>query len=145
MRASAKVVSHHADTEPADTMAAQYSVPWCVAVGLRADPMDPESFGTHALNDPRLRALCRAVRCEAMAAGALRGGWASEVALTLKDGRVLTRAEDDFPGTPTSPLSTPALREKYLRCAGDFEGAAHLLAQLEQVDTLPDVRALALG
>ena len=143
VRAGEKVVSHHADTEPSDTMAAQYSVPWCVAVALRADPMDPESFGARGLADPALRALCRAVRCEPMTPA--RGAWASEVVLTLKDGRVLTRAEEDFPGTPTSPLDDAGLRAKYLRCAGDAPGAARLLDQLMGIESLDDVRTLALG
>ena len=143
VRASGKVVSHHADTEPADTMAAQYSVPWCVAVALLRDPMDPESFGAHALADAGLRALCRAVRCEPMTPA--RGGWASEIAIALKDGRVLTRAGDDFPGTPTSPLDDAGLRAKYLRCARDFPQAERLLAQLMDIDSVRDVRTLALA
>jgi 2-methylcitrate dehydratase PrpD len=105
VRASAKVVSHHAEREPADTMAAQYSVPWCVAVALCDDPMDPAAYGERGLQDERIRELCRAVRCEPLAGAR---GWASEVELTLRDGRVLTRAVDDFPGTPTMPLSTAA-------------------------------------
>jgi 2-methylcitrate dehydratase PrpD len=63
VRASAKVVSHHADTEPSDTMAAQYSVPWCVAVALRADPTDPESYGR--ARSPIPRCACCAARCAA--------------------------------------------------------------------------------
>ena len=143
VRASAKVVSHHADRAPADTMAAQYSVPWCVAVALRDDPMDPSAYGERGLRDERLRALCASVRCEPLCEG--RGGWASETEITLADGRVLTRAEDDFPGTPTSPLDDDALRAKYRRCAGDYPHADALLAQLDQLETLPDSRTLALG
>ena len=142
VRASAKVASHHADREPTDTMAAQYSVPWCVAVGVRDDPMDPTAFGSRGLNDAGLRALCRAVRCEAASEGR---GWASEVTLQLRDGRMLTRAEDDFPGTPTMPLTQDALRDKYRRCAGDFGAAERLLAQLEQIESIGNLRELALA
>jgi 2-methylcitrate dehydratase PrpD len=143
VRASAKVVSHHADRAPADTMAAQYSVPWCVAVGLLDDPMDPSAYGARGLHDARLRALCATIRCEPLPAG--RGGWSSEIDITLKDGRVLHRAADDFPGTPTSPLDADALRAKYRRCAQDYPHAEALLAQLEGIETLADVRTLALG
>ena len=142
VRASEKVVSHHADREPADTMAAQYSVPYCVAVALLDDPMDATAFGERGLRDPRIRALCRAVRCEALTEGR---GWASEVALRLRDGRVLTRAADDFPGTPTMPLTQDALRDKFRRCAGGFPNAGRLLAQLERIESLQDVRELALS
>jgi 2-methylcitrate dehydratase PrpD len=143
VRASAKVVSHHADPEPADTMAAQYSVPYCVAVALRGDPMDPDAFGARGLRDAGIRALCRAVRCETL--GKPRDAWASEVEIKLKDGRVLARAVDDFPGTPTLPLDTEALRAKYRRCAGDFGTAERLLEQLEHIEAVSDVRTLALG
>jgi 2-methylcitrate dehydratase PrpD len=143
VRASGKVVSHHADTNPSDTMAAQYSVPWCVAVALRDDPMDPAAFGERGLKDSALRALCRAVRCEPIGEG--RGGWASEVTITLRDGRVLTRACDDFPGTPSMPLDDDALAAKYRRCATGFEPAERLLGQLMDIARMPDVRALALS
>jgi 2-methylcitrate dehydratase PrpD len=124
-------------------MSAQYSVPWCVAVGLRDDPMDPSAYGARGLADERLRALCAAVRCEALPGD--RGAWASEVVVTLKDGTSLTGAADDFPGTPTSPLDGPALRDKFLRCAGDFARARTLLDQLERLESVADERALELG
>jgi 2-methylcitrate dehydratase PrpD len=124
-------------------MSAQYSVPYCVAVALRDDPMNPDAFGERGLRDPALRALCRAVRCEPLGEG--HGGWASEVAITLKDGRVLTRACDDFPGTPTLPLDDAQLAAKYRRCAGGFEPAERLLAQLMDIERLHDVRELALS
>jgi 2-methylcitrate dehydratase PrpD len=143
VRASAKVVSHHADTEPSDTMAAQYSVPWCVAVALRDDPMDPQAFGERGLGDARLRALCRAVRCEPLADAS--NAWASAVEITLADGRVLTCAADDFPGTPTMPLDTEALRAKFRRCTQGFAPAERLLAELEDIEAVADVRTLALG
>jgi 2-methylcitrate dehydratase PrpD len=143
VRASAKVVSHHADLNPADTMAAQYSVPYCVAVALRDDPMDPDAFGARGLGDAGIRALCRAVRCEVL--DKPRGAWASEVEITLKDGRVLARAADDFPGTPTLPLDAAALRAKYRRCAGGFAATEPLLEQLEHIEAVSDVRTLALG
>lgn len=143
VRASAKVLSHHAGRDPSDTMAAQYSVPWCVAVALRDDPMDPSAYGPRGLADPALRALCRAVRLEAHDEG--RGAWASEVALTLADGRTLTRAADDFPGTPTMPLDGAALEAKFMRCAGGFPHAARLFDALQHLESTRDVRELPLG
>lgn len=46
-----KVVSHHNITEPQDTMMCQYSVPFCVALALHRDPLDPRVFGEETLND----------------------------------------------------------------------------------------------
>jgi hypothetical protein len=105
--------------------------------------MDPDAFGARGLRDAGIRALCRAVRCETL--GKPRDAWASEVEIKLKDGRVLARAVDDFPGTPTLPLDTEALRAKYRRCAGGFGTAERLLEQLEHIEAVSDVRTLALG
>src|SRR5204862_292299 len=66
-------------------------------------------------------------------------GWASDLRITLRDGRVLQRDNDDFPGTPTRPLSAPQLRQKFLRCAGQFPHAQALLEQLEAISRVPDV------
>jgi hypothetical protein len=72
-------------------------------------------------------------------------GWASEIRITLRDGRTLERAEDDFPGTPTKPLSGPQLRAKFLRCAGAFPHAQFLLEELAGIAGVRDVTALPLG
>jgi 2-methylcitrate dehydratase PrpD len=144
--ASAKVLSHHANAEPGDVAAAQYSVPFCAAIALYHDPLDPRAFSERTLADPRVRAAARAVELGPLqAGGAKRSAWASRVAVQLRDGRTFEREADDFPGTPASPLDAQALREKFLRLAGDFPGAARLCAQLETLDAVRDCRALALS
>ena len=146
VRASAKVLARHADRAPSDTMAAQYSVPFCVAVALFDDALDPAAFLERGLADARVRGMCARIVLESLdAAAGTRSAWASEVVVRLADGREFTRAADDFKGTPSSPLSEQELRAKYLRCAGSFGAAAALLSQLEAIDQVPDVRMLALG
>jgi 2-methylcitrate dehydratase PrpD len=142
VRASPKVVSHHSEHEPSDTMAAQYSVPYCVAVALCADPMDPAMYGEAGLNDARIRALTRTVRCEPLDKP---NGWASEIEIVLRDGRTLRAAANDFPGTPTMPLSDDDLRAKFRRCARGLDHTEALLEQLEHIESVPDVRQLALA
>ena len=60
-----KVVTHHNITEPQDTMMCQYSVPFCVALALHRDPLDPRVFGEATLNDPSIREVCRNTRVTA--------------------------------------------------------------------------------
>jgi len=143
VRASAKVVSHHAAREAHDVMAAQYSVPFCVAIALVDDVDDPLAFGERALGNPQVAALAAKVECETWPEAP--SGWASDVRITLRDGRVLQRANDDFLGTPTRPLSRQQLAAKFLRCAGPYAHAQQLLEQLEAIASVPDVATLPMG
>ena len=124
-------------------MALQYSVPFCLAVALVDDADDPLAFGERALRNPRVHALAGKIVCEAWPDAP--SGWASDLRITLRDGRALQRDNDDFPGTPTRPLSAPQLRQKFLRCAGQFPHAQALLEQLEAVASVPDVATLPLA
>jgi 2-methylcitrate dehydratase PrpD len=143
---SAKMLSHHADPDPQDTMAAQYSVPFCVALALLDDPHDPQAYLQRGLSDQRIRALCRRIECGVLPKDSVaRSTWASEVRIRLRDGRELVRTADDFKGTCTMPLSAAELRDKFERCASGFANAPRLLDQLESVDRLDDVSVLALG
>jgi 2-methylcitrate dehydratase PrpD len=90
--------------------------------------------------------LCREIAIERLPGDAAkRSGWASEVTIRLRDGRELEAAADDFKGTPTLPMSAQELRGKFLRCAGGYAHAESLLAQLEAIALLADVRELELG
>jgi 2-methylcitrate dehydratase PrpD len=109
---------------PTDIMMAQYSIPFCVALAHVRDPRDPRSFDETALRDPRIRALCErvAITIDDDRPTPL----AAKVTVTLKDGRVLTRAVTDFKGTPQQPLDQGELREKFLmltrHCTADDMG-----------------------
>jgi 2-methylcitrate dehydratase PrpD len=110
---------------PADIMMAQYSIPFCVALAHVRDPRDPRSFDDAALRDPQIRSLAERV---SITIGKDRPTpLAAVVTVTLKDGRVLTRAVADFKGTPEHPLDQAELREKFLlltrHCTGDDMGA----------------------
>ena len=43
-------------------MAAQYSIPFCVALSLYHDPKDPESFTDKRISDEKILAMMRKVR-----------------------------------------------------------------------------------
>jgi 2-methylcitrate dehydratase PrpD len=120
---------------PADIMMAQYSIPFCVALAHVRDPRDPRSFDDAALRDPQIRALAERVT---ITIGADRPTpLAAVVTVTLRDGRVLTRAVADFKGTPERPLDRAELRDKFLlltrHCKADDMGA--MLARLQDLET----------
>lgn len=143
VRASAKVVSHHAATVAGDVMAMQYSVPYCVAIALVDDVTDPRAFGERALGNADVHRLAARVACETWPESP--SGWASDVHVTLRDGRTVQRSYDDFLGTPTHPLSAAQLRAKFLSCARGFPQASALLGGLESIASLGDVATLPLG
>lgn len=144
--AGAKVLSHHAIHEPKDIAAAQYSVPFCTALAAFHDPGDPRVFSECMLSDARVTDLCRRIRLGLLDDPQSRySGWASTVIVRLKNGREFTRTADDFKGTPASPLAQKELREKFLRMAADFKGAAALFDQLTALDAIANCRELALA
>ena len=143
VRASAKVVSQHAARTALDVMAVQYSVPFCVAIALLDDADDPFAFGERALGNRQIAALAAKVVCETWPEAP--SAWASDVRITLRDGRTVQRANDDFLGTPTRPLSREQLQAKFLRCAGSYAHAQPLLEQLQGIATVADVAMLSLG
>ena len=113
VRGTAKMARLHGNTAPADVIMAQYSIPWCVAAALLRDSSDPSTFGQLSLEDPRVAALTARVQVTGEAPAGL-SSWGTEVEILLKDGRRISRAADDFLGTPEQPLSEAALRDKFL-------------------------------
>ena len=141
-----KVLSHHGNREPTDIAGAQYSVPFCAALALYFDPTDPAVFSEPAIRDTRVRALAgRIVLAPFHDDAGGRSAWATRVIVELKDGRRFERLADDFKGTPASPLTDDELSAKFLRMAGAFPQAQHLLDQLYSLEQIDDCSALCLS
>jgi len=138
---SRRAAALHGQHDPQDLVMAQYSIPFCVAVGLLHDVSDPSSFGQASLDDPATKALCR--RVTVVDGGA--HGWATTVRIAMKDGRLLERRQEDFPGTPAHPLDPAALREKFLRLTTRLPPAraAVLHQRLEHVEGEQELSWLA--
>jgi 2-methylcitrate dehydratase PrpD len=82
------------------------------------------AFDETALRDPRIGALAQCVKITV--ADERPTPLAAVVTVTLRDGRVLTRAVAGFKGTPEHPLTQRELQEKYLmltrHCTADDMG-----------------------
>jgi 2-methylcitrate dehydratase PrpD len=124
---------------PADLMMAQYSLPFCVALGHFHDARDPASFNLRTLNDPAIRAL--AARVTVADAEAKGSPIAAAVTVTLKDDRRLRRRVDDFKGTPEQPLSRAEMREKFLLLTRHVDRAA-MTRLFERLQSLERERKL---
>jgi 2-methylcitrate dehydratase PrpD len=99
---------------PKDVMMCQYSIPFSVALAHWRDPRDPRSYDESAFNDPAVRLLAERVAITVAGGHHDHATLRAEVAVELKDGRVLTRTIDDFKGTPQSPLDQAGLRERFM-------------------------------
>jgi len=89
---------------PKDVMMAQYSIPFCVALALYRNPVDPRSFDDSAARDPQILGLASRVRMSVAPPPDNRADLTTTVTIALKDGRSFTRRATDFMGTPERPL-----------------------------------------
>ena len=110
---SRRMATTHNILAPRDIMLAQFSIPFCVALALDRDAIDPSSFDEAAVRDPAILALASQVKMTAVP-GQGDDDVSSTVELTLKDGRVLTQRVTEFLGTPARPLTARDLRQKFL-------------------------------
>ncbi len=98
--------------KPPDILIGQFSIPFCVALALYRNAVDPYSFDEASTRDAAIMSLASKVKMTAVP-GQAEGDVASTVTLTLKDGRVLTQRVTEFLGTPAHPLTGRELREKF--------------------------------
>jgi 2-methylcitrate dehydratase PrpD len=143
VEASAKVVSHHSDADPADIMLAQYSVPLCVAVSAYHDPLDPTVFSDRTIADPRVRDLAKRVPTSCSQG---MKGWSARVRVVLHDGRTFDGALDSWVGCPETPMTTEQLRAKFDKlCHGESDALRQsLFDDLMRLDQLSSMNQLAL-
>jgi 2-methylcitrate dehydratase PrpD len=144
IEASAKVMSHHSDADPADVMLAQYSVPFSVARAAYHDPIDPTVFSDRTLGDARIRNLARRVR---VSASEKRKGWGASMMVALHDGRVFEGTLDTFLGCPETPMTSDQLRTKFdsLTQTGSDRLKQTLFNDLMGLERLSSLDRLALA
>jgi 2-methylcitrate dehydratase PrpD len=98
---------------PSDILIGQFSIPFCAALALYRNPVDPNSFDEASTRDSNIVSLTSRVKMTVVP-GQPDDDVSSTVTLTLKDGRALTQRVTEFPGTPSRPLTEKQLREKFL-------------------------------
>jgi 2-methylcitrate dehydratase PrpD len=130
-----RMVRANNNPAPKDLMLAQYSIPFCVALALYRDPRDPRSFDEAAVHDPEIRAL--AAKTVVSVGDEPHDSIATTVAVTLRDGRVLTRRVGEFKGTPARPLDQAELREKFLTLTRAFgtDDMGRMFDRLQQIES----------
>lgn len=105
------LVSRHGSVEPKDLALAQYSVPFCIALGCYLDARDPRSFSDDVLNDRRIRDLFP--RVSFVVDETLTDPIATVVTVTLKNHRVLRQPMPEVQGSPTPRATSKDVYEKF--------------------------------
>jgi 2-methylcitrate dehydratase PrpD len=131
---------------PKDVMMCQYSIPFSVALAHWRDPRDPRSYDESAFNDPAIRSLAERVAITVAGGHHDHATLRAEVAVELKDGRVLTRTIDDFKGTPQSPLDQAGLRERFMLLTRHCPPAAmeRVFARMQNIENETSLDWLAV-
>jgi 2-methylcitrate dehydratase PrpD len=118
--ACAYAVKNNGQVEPPDTMGAQYSIPYCTAAALTADPGDPAIYQGAALDDPARRELARRVELhvDPELEAAFPAHYAARVELEVAGGARGASVVMDPHGMPADPCTDDERRAKFARLAG---------------------------
>ncbi|TAK86424.1 MAG: MmgE/PrpD family protein [Betaproteobacteria bacterium] len=120
---------------PKDLMMSQYSIPYCVALAMFHNPMDPSVFNDEAARDPRILDLAGRVKMFLAPPPDHQGDLTTTLTVQLKDGRTLSRRATHFKGTPDEPLAAEELRTKFLLVTKRF-GAAKMSQLFDRIQNL---------
>jgi 2-methylcitrate dehydratase PrpD len=130
-----RAIRVNSNGQPKDILLAQYSIPFCVALALYRDPVDPRSFDASAIADPKIMGMASRITMRALPAPDNRSDMTSVVTITLKDGRILSQRTTAFVGTPEHPMDQVALKEKFLMLTRDF-GVEHMTQVFQKMQNL---------
>jgi 2-methylcitrate dehydratase PrpD len=119
---------------PRSTWHGRISLQHTVAEALVLGRMDKHAYAPDNLRNPAINAVADKVRCLADdAAGTNTKRSGGRVAIALRDGRKVSHAIDDMPGTRANPISTEDYVAKFRANVGDV--LAPTLVE-ETIDTL---------
>ncbi len=142
-----KVLSHHDIRNPRDIKQAQYSVPFCLAIAMEYDALNPNIFTNEIVSDPKVIENCKKIKLLPFNDSVKRSSWTSKILITLKNGSSYTNESDHFIGSPNSPLSLVQLKKRFQNhtkncnpeTAEIWFNSFLNLERLENLNELPDL------
>lgn len=140
-------VKYNGNKSPSDTMEAQYSIPYCVAVALTADAGDPNAFSLEAIKDPARRAIAERVEVcvDPQSEAVYPKQFGTRVLLHLDSGEVKEAATLDPHGTAADPCTGEERIAKFTRLARLSplkRDPAAIVAAVQTLDTAKSAREL---
>jgi 2-methylcitrate dehydratase PrpD len=138
---------NNGNVAPPDTMGAQYSLPYCAALALTADPTDPENYASSAIENASRRELARRVDLvvDQEMEAAYPKHYGARVELELANGERRGSAVLDPHGMPGDPCTEAERKDKFSRLAGSVlppHTVKRIVEMVARTETLPSVRDL---
>ncbi len=112
---SRRAVEHNGDPDPQETMAAQYSIPYCAGAAVVKDPRDPAAFAAQGLRDPEIRrvAALTQLRIDEKMDALYPAHFAARVQVTLDGGHQFERTVIDPHGTAHDACDAAEIEAKF--------------------------------
>jgi 2-methylcitrate dehydratase PrpD len=135
---SAYAKAQNGNPLPQDTMGAQFSIPYCVALALTGDPADPAAYSDETVRDPARRALAQRVEIfvDPEMEAAYPRHYGARVEIELANGARKSAAKLDPHGMPADPCTQDELERKFLRLARRVKSEEEATRILEAVGRL---------
>src|SRR6185295_10539207 len=120
---------------PQDTMGAQFSIPYCVALALTGDPADPAAYDEAAIGDAARRRLAQRVEIfvDPQMEAAYPRHYGARVELEIAGGERKSAAKLDPHGMPADPCTREEVEEKFLKLARRVKSQDAALRIMDEV------------
>jgi 2-methylcitrate dehydratase PrpD len=112
---SRRAVEHNGDPNPQETMAAQYSIPYCAGAAVVRNPRDPAAFDADGLCDPEIRrvAALTQLRIDEKLDALYPAHFAARVEVVLNGERKAERTVIDPHGTASDACDAAEIEAKF--------------------------------
>jgi 2-methylcitrate dehydratase PrpD len=139
---SRRAVEHNGDPNPQETMAAQYSIPYCAGAAVVRNPRDPAAFDEQGLRDPEIRrvAALTQLRIDEKMDALYPAHFAARVQIVTNNARQYEQTVIDPHGTVTDACEAAEIEAKFRLLAKPVQQPQ----RIDQViDTLRELRGAA--
>jgi 2-methylcitrate dehydratase PrpD len=142
---SRRAVEHNGDPNPQETMAAQYSIPYCAGAAVVKNPRDPAAFSEHALRDPEIRrvAALTHLRIDEKMDALYPAHFGARVQVMLTGERQFEHTVIDPHGTAADACDAMEIEAKFRLLAKPVKDARHIDHVIDAVRSLRGAGSVA--
>ena len=134
---------NNGNVAPPDTMGAQYSLPYCAALAVTADPREPAMYFGKELDDPSRRELARRIELvvDPEMEAAYPKHYGARVHLELANGKSYDSAVIDPHGMPSDPCSDAERLAKFRLLVRDRMPETRASQVIDAVNKVENLRS----